>query len=239
MTLAETAYDSMRHDIIRGVLAAGKPLRLADLKARYDMGFSPLREALNRLQSERLVVAESLKGFHVAALSIGELQDAVATRIVIEAEALRAAIRNGDDTWEAQIVAALYSLNQQAARKPQADEIWELERRHHAFHRALLSACGSEWMLAFFERLYAATERYRIPVLLDATAPTGRDIQAEHAALAQAAIARDAEHAVALLREHYRLTAEAIATRMQKDGAPANAVSGAQARSAPLGRTYR
>jgi DNA-binding GntR family transcriptional regulator len=38
-------------------------LRLAELSERYGMGFSPLREALNRLQAERLVTAESLRGF--------------------------------------------------------------------------------------------------------------------------------------------------------------------------------
>ncbi|MGV8988470.1 MAG: FCD domain-containing protein [Cypionkella sp.] len=213
MTLAEKAYDAMRHDIIRGELAPGKPLRLADLKARYAMGFSPLREALNRLQAERLVISEALRGFRVAALSLAELQDAVASRIIIETQALRAAIRHGGDDWETGIVAALYTLNQQASRK--SVDIWELEARHHAFHRALLVACGSPWMLEFFERLYAATERYRIPILLEAAEPSGRDIQAEHAGLAEAAVARDADLAVHRLQTHYGLTAEAIAQRMQ------------------------
>lgn len=214
MTLAEKAYDSIRHDIIRGELGANKPLRLADLKVRYDMGFSPLREALNRLQSERLVVAEALRGFRVAPLSIAQLRDAVACRIHIESEALQAAIRNGDDKWEAGIVSTLYSLNQQANRSGCSADIWELEKRHHAFHLALLVACNSAWMLEFFERLYAATERYRIPILLDAVEPTGRDIQAEHSALADAAIARDSKRAARLLHDHYTLTADAIETRM-------------------------
>ena len=83
MTLAEKAYVDLRHDIIRGVLAPGRPLRLADLSERYGMGFSPLREALNRLQAERLVTAESLRGFRVAPLSLDELHDTVSLRILI------------------------------------------------------------------------------------------------------------------------------------------------------------
>ena len=55
-------------------MAPGSPLRLADLSARYDMGFSPLREALNRLQAERLVIAEALRGFRVAPLSLDEMR---------------------------------------------------------------------------------------------------------------------------------------------------------------------
>src|SRR5690349_371640 len=99
MTLAEKAYDALRHDIIRGAFAPESPLRLADLSERYGMGFSPLREALNRLQAERLVTAESLRGFRVAPPSPDELHDAIALRIQIESEALRSAIRLGDDAW--------------------------------------------------------------------------------------------------------------------------------------------
>jgi len=208
MTLTEKAYDALRHDIIRGELAPGRPLRLADLGERYGMGFSPLREALNRLQAERLVTAESLRGFRVAPLSLDELHDAMSLRIVIETEALKASISQGDDAWASGIVSALYALNVQAARAGAEADIWILEKRHHAFHRALLAACNSPWTLEFFERLYAATERYRIPVLLASALPAGRDVQAEHGALAQATLDRDVGKASALLEQHYRRTVE-------------------------------
>lgn len=214
MTLAEKAYEALRHDIIRGEFVPGRPLRLADLSKRYQMGFSPLREALNRLQAERLVTAESLRGFRVAPLSLDELHDAVSVRIVIETEALRKSIASGDDAWASGIVSALYALKLQAARTGSEGDIWTLESRHHAFHRSLLSACNSPWTLDFFERLYAATERYRIPVLLASTATAGRDVQAEHSALAQAALDRDAVAATQLLRQHYLSTVDSLAEAM-------------------------
>ncbi|CAM5329357.1 GntR family transcriptional regulator [Mycolicibacterium aubagnense] len=220
MTLAEKAYDALRHDIIRGELAPGRPLRLSDLSERYDMGFSPLREALNRLHAERLVTAESLRGFRVAPLSLDELHDAVNVRIKVECDALRASIEHGDDNWAAGIVSALYALNLQVARTGPDADIWALEARHYAFHRALLAACNSPWTLEFFERLYAATERYRIPTLLAATHPAGRDVQAEHSALAEATLARDADKATALLEAHYRKTADHLTNvfGMEKSG---------------------
>lgn len=217
MTLSEKAYSAIRRDIIQGALPAGGPLRMADLSQRYDMGFSPLREALSRLQVERLVVAEALRGFRVAPLSVVEMQDAVSTRITLESDALRLAIAQGDDDWSAGIVAALYALNLQVDRaKTGAVEVWDIESRHYAFHRALLSACQSSWRMEFFDRLYAATERYRIPILVasQTLGPHGRDIQGEHAALAEATLARDAEAAVGLLADHYTRTAQAIRDRM-------------------------
>ena len=217
MTLSETAYLAIRRDIIQGKLAAGQPLRMAELSARYAMGFSPLREALSRLQAERLVVAEALRGFKVAPLSVNEMQDAIETRILVESDALRLSIQHGDDDWSAAIVAALYALNLQVGRATGgAVNIWDIEARHYAFHRALLAACQSPWRLEFFERLYATTERYRIPILIAAgtPSPSRRDIQAEHSALAEAVMARDGETAVRLLTDHYRKTALAIRDQM-------------------------
>ncbi|MGE0279110.1 MAG: GntR family transcriptional regulator [Rhizobiaceae bacterium] len=216
MTLAEKAYAALRRDIIRGEFAPGRPLRLADLSQRYGMGFSPLREALNRMQAERMVTAESLRGFRVAPASLDEFFDTMSLRILIETEAIGASIRAGDDSWAAGIVSALYALNLQAGRTGPDADIWTLEARHHAFHRSLLAACNSPWTLEFFERLYTATERYRVPVLMAAALPAGRDVQAEHGALAQATLDRDADKAVTLLREHYLRTFNDLAQVMRQ-----------------------
>ncbi|MFN3578308.1 MAG: FCD domain-containing protein [Tabrizicola sp.] len=93
----------------------------------------------------------------------------------------------------------------------------ELKTRHHAFHRALLAACGSDWLMDFFERLQAATERYRIPALT-AAGPQKRDIDAEHGAehgaIAGAVLSRDTALAEQLLRDHYLRTAAKIRSGM-------------------------
>ncbi|WP_146347336.1 FCD domain-containing protein [Phaeobacter marinintestinus] len=216
MTLANKAYDCIRLDIIKGVLAPETALRLADLRDRYGMGFSPLREALNRLQSERFVDVADLKGFRVAPWSLDEMNDAISTRIEIETKALKAAIQQGDDAWESGIVSALHGLNKQADRLSVGGDFWELEARHYQFHRALISACGSEWKLRFFDQLYGATERYRIPALLNQTSGPNRDIKKEHSALAEAVLDRDARGACSKLQAHYKSTADWI-TRQMKD----------------------
>lgn len=210
MTLAQRAYSDLRRDILTAALAPDQPLRLAELSARYGMGFSPLREALNRLQAERLVTAETLRGFKVAPVSVAAMQDAIQTRIMIETEALGRAIELGDDDWEAGIVGALHALSKQADRIGDDFDLWTLEERHHAFHRALLVACQSAWLMEFFERLYAATERYRIPHLLAASDMPERNIKESHAELAEAVLARDKLRAAALLTAQYQRTADIL-----------------------------
>ena len=211
MTQLEKAYGSLRRGIVCGELEPGSPLRLAALGERYGVGFSPLREALNRLHGERLVELESLRGFRVAPISLAAMWDTINTRILTETEALRLSIASGGDDWEDGLVAALHALTRQASRATGGgDGYAALEDRHLAFHRALIAACGSDWLLDFSERLYVGAERYRYPALIAGASDSQRDIAREHSALAEAALARDADAAAALLSDHYRRTGDFI-----------------------------
>lgn len=219
-TLAESAYQRLRQDIVIGVFAPGQPLRLELLRQRYGLSFSPLREALNRLQTERLVVTAALRGFSVAPVSIDEMWDATETRILIESEALRRSILNGDDDWEASIVAAFHALDLQARRMPPGEEVSSgedlssFETRHQDFHRALISNCRSRRLIGLADQLYVETQRYRLPTLLGKIAEANRDIPLEHRQIMEATLARQSQKAVKLLAAHYRRTAELIEKHM-------------------------
>ncbi len=211
-TLSESAYQRLRTDIVAGHLEAGKPLRLEALRQRYGLSFSPLREALMRLQSERLVLSTALRGFSVAPLSRDEMTDATETRILIEAEALRESMRDGDDDWEAGIVAAFHALSRQVERQSQstgkadAADIAVMEERHQQFHRALIAQCGSPRLLELADQLYVETQRYRLPSLIGkGSGKTRRNVAAEHREIMDATLRRS-EDAVRLLAEHYRRT---------------------------------
>lgn len=222
LTLAEAAYRQLRRDIVGGVFPPGQPLRLEHLRARYGFSFSPLREALNRLQSERLVLTVALRGFSVAPVSATEMWDAVETRILIECEALQRSIRAGGDEWEATIVAAFHALNLKTKRfatredPPTADEIQAIEASHHDFHRALIDRCQSPRLLDLADKLYAETERYRRPTLIGGhLAPPPRNVSTEHREIMDAALARQEEKATELLAAHYRRTATLVEKGLQ------------------------
>lgn len=220
-TLTEQAYQSLRRDIIDGIFAPRQPLRLESLKERYGFSFSPLREALNRLHSEKLVLASALRGFRVAELSSEEMWDTIETRILIECEALRRAMKNGHDDWEAQIIAAFYSLSRCAERYPMmsgeasAAETEELEERHREFHCALIEASNSPSLLHLAAQLYDQTERYRRPLLSAQRRFDQRDFQGEHKTIMDAVIARDPA-APDLLATHYRQTGTAIESALAR-----------------------
>ena len=62
-TFATSTYGRVRADIIGCLLAPGLRLRIRDLCERYGVSLSPMREALNRLVAEGLVIADDHRGF--------------------------------------------------------------------------------------------------------------------------------------------------------------------------------
>lgn len=105
-TLATLAVDALRKSILDGALAPGSRLRMEELRVRFGMGASPLREALSQLAAEGLVQRLDQRGFRVATADASELQDLIESRCLIEGAALRASIVAGDEAWEERIIIA-------------------------------------------------------------------------------------------------------------------------------------
>jgi len=202
------AYEELRRDIVRSLWKPGARLRFEELKAHYDTGLSPLREALMKLASDGLVELEEHKGFRVAPVSRAGLVDITNMRKELESMAIRLSIAHGDDHWEAGIVAALHELAKRSKLGPDGlvDDEWEA--RHRAFHNALTAASGSEWLQRFRSQLYDQADRYRRVAVHYMHAP--RDDLVEHREIADAVLARDTEAAVFLSRRHLDRTCQIL-----------------------------
>lgn len=209
-TLVGTAYRSLRRDIIEGRLSPGTKLRVEHLKDSYGVGAGTLREALALLVSDALVVAQDQRGFHVKPMSLADFHDITQTRILLECEALRQSMQNGDDVWESRLVAAFHRLDRAEKRIDGQQEGYfdEWEERNREFHQALISACTSPWIRHFLGILYQQAERYRRLAIM--RKPIPRDVHSEHQAILDAALAHDADTACKVLSEHIGMTYEAM-----------------------------
>lgn len=215
-TLASALTTQVRQDIIKGVFAPGSRLRTKELAERYGTSLIPMREALSRLASSGFVKAEDQRGFSVPPVSKEELSDITQTRLFIESEALRRSIAHGDLAWESALIAAHHRLSRLTmVQDAQVGIDPEWEQAHIAFHRALLSACDSPWLLNLSQMLRDQTARYRHLSIQPAMAGKSakgkgpkRDVAAEHQALVDAAVARDAQRATQLLQQHFMATTD-------------------------------
>ena len=199
-TVGASVYETLKRDIITGALPPGQKLKLDDLKARYDVGVSTLRETLNRLSSAGFVHAAEQRGFFVTEVSAEDLAEIAHLRILLECDALRASIENGDTEWEGALVSAHHKLNIMEKRLLAGDtsEKGTWKRYDWEFHLALIRACNSRNLLDLHATLYDKYLRYQMLVLTY----RGEEAVDEHRAMFEAALARDADQAVAHLRQH-------------------------------------
>ena len=211
-SLTQAAYERLRADILAGRLAPGAKLRINELCAQLSVSLGAVREALSRLTSEGLVVAEPQRGFTVAPISPAELEDLTEVRTEIEGLCLRRAAAVGDLAWETRLVAAFHRLSRPPERD-RDDPVCQSDawcEAHAAYHTALVSACDSPWLLRLRDILYAQSERYRRLSVPLARAP--RDLVREHREIMEAMLDRAADRAVAGMVSHLRATTTILMT---------------------------
>ncbi len=234
-TKTESAYRLLRRDILATRLKPGAPMKLGALRERYEIGWTPLREALSRLEAEGLVTAISNRGFAVAPVSRAELEDLTRARMVVEIPLLLEAMEDGDGAWESAVVTAHYRLSRcrLAVETASEAEIDEWDEKHAAFHAALIAAARSSWLLRFQATISDQLRRHhRFLSLAPALrAAEGRSEGYEaavaalhdamsighHTELMEAALDRNFARAQALMAEHIGLTVDVYA-QSEDDG---------------------
>ncbi|WP_447555527.1 GntR family transcriptional regulator [Vreelandella sp. EE22] len=196
-TSSSRIYETLRKDLVRGQFTAGEKLAINALKERYQVGLSPLREALNKLAAYGLLVQENQRGFSVPRLSQEELEDISHLRLELEGMAFERAIQNGDAQWEADLLAAAHRLKR-ADKTLDKGDVWE--QLHTQFHRTLVAPCGSVWLIRFIEQLHDQFDRYR---RLGPNPPLIRQtLDDQHHELVERALQRDVEAGRALMDDH-------------------------------------
>lgn len=209
-TASSRIYETLRRDLVGGRFTAGEKLAINTLKEHYNVGLSPLREALNKLAAYGLLIQENQRGFRVPTLSRNELDDIANMRLELEGMAFERAIQHGDAVWEAELLAAAHRLKRADLSLDKGEE-WEI--LHSQFHRTLVAPCGSVWLLRFIEQLHDQFDRYR---RLGPKMPTVRqELDEQHHQLVELALQRDSKAARALMDDHIHKSYQVALKRYQ------------------------
>jgi GntR family carbon starvation induced transcriptional regulator len=210
VTLNASMLARIRSDIVSCRLLPTERLRVETLRQRYQVGGTPIREALMRLEAEGLVQLEQNKGFKVSAVSKESLLDLMRCRVELENTALRWSIEHGRVEWEADLLAAFHRLSRErktdARDQKSISAAWS--NHHRAFHLALVAACNSPTLLTIRSGLFEQAERY--VALSIVSKAVHRDDVDEHEQIMRAALARDVVRALKLSREHIERTTEKV-----------------------------
>ncbi len=199
-TVGEAAYRRIRADIVFGVLPPGQKLKLEKVSEVYGTSITTLRELLNRMSSEGLIVAEGQRGFEVAPVSAEDFRQVAALRLLLENHAMEQSFKAGDLDWEGRVVSAHHKLAVMERRMLAGDrpdqELWK--RCDWDFHHALISACGSNVLLQAHASIYDRYLRYQMIAVVF----RGEIAAREHEQLLECALKRDLKRAQDLLNGH-------------------------------------
>lgn len=207
-TVTRGIYNQLRDEIVRGSLGPGERLQINELAQRYQVSALPVREALNRLSSELLVVQLDQRGFRVSAMSLDELTELIDVRCHIDRIALRRGLPKADRDWEEQLILAYNRLSRAPGLASGQTVNAEWEAAHRAFHMALISACDWRWVRVYAEQLFDQADRYRHIARAKRSARSAR--YDEHKLIMESALARDVKLTIERLENHLRKTAQEV-----------------------------
>lgn len=187
---SDMVTDALRELITDGQISPGTPLRQRQLAEQFDVSYTPVREALRRLESEGLVVTDVHRGASVSQAESDELEENF--RILAALESLAGSIAVTKMTDED--MAEIEDLYQQvAACDPNDGQLAELNRRFHF----RVYECARSPMLLLLMRLlwrsFSQGPQHGRP---------HRESVEQHAHLLEALKNRDEEQAASIIRNH-------------------------------------
>jgi DNA-binding GntR family transcriptional regulator len=201
-TLPDEILRELRSQLIRGELQPGDRIR-ADLVAE-ELGVSviPVREALRVLLAESRVELEPHRGYRVTVLSPAQIGEIFLIARLLEDEALRRGVPAMDAAADARMMALLADLEAVPSVLHATDEtLWPLISVHQDFHFVPMESAGLPRLVSELRRLWDHTDHYR-SIYLFTDESLYRPQNAEHRAIYEACLARDAEEAVRLNDTH-------------------------------------
>jgi len=195
----EVVHERLRNAILRGELDPTVPLSQVQLAARLGVSRTPLREALRMLQREGLIDSTPNRQVRVAEMSVADLEQQYAARMLIEALAVRLTVPLYTAADLASLKDALASMIE---LKGHDLDLWEAA--HQRFHRLLRSYAGDR-ICRLAADLSDHTERYRRVYMAEPRAWSAAIT--EHTAIVDACVSRSAAVASTQLARHLARTA--------------------------------
>jgi DNA-binding GntR family transcriptional regulator len=209
-TLAEVAYQQVRDAILKGTLAAGQAIGQEEIASQIGTSRVPLREALQRLEAEGLVILRPRRGYLVTSLDPEEITDIFDIRMILEERAGYLATLRATPKDIAEVEELLHAMD--GLTVSDAEQAAIFAERNRAFHDRLYAGSGRAQLCRLMAVLRTNVERYiRIGARIAGNLERVRD---DHYGIFKAFKRGDAQTVGRLCREHCAATCERLLARL-------------------------
>ncbi len=197
VSLADRAYRAIQDRLVRLDIRPGAPINEEELCLSLGLSRTPVREALKRLEHERLVVAYPRRGTFATEINVTDLSHISEVREVIEPAAAASAARHAAPADHARLRTLLAELTAGGGPSGAPDSLMALDMQ---VHRAIYAATRNPYLEDTLIRYGNLATRIWC-LFLDRLPGMAGHI-AEHGDLLAAIIGGDAERAAAIARQH-------------------------------------
>ncbi|ANT62059.1 MULTISPECIES: GntR family transcriptional regulator [Roseobacteraceae] len=199
------AYTLILEAIDQGVYRPGDRLVESELAERFGVSRTPIREALQRLETQSLLARDG-RSLIVASLDHNQMAELYVVRTELEGLAARLAARHATEE-EVKVLRDMIEEDRALLNDPAA-----LARANRRFHRMIQLASHNRYLVQQLDLVHRSMALMATTSL--AAEGRGTDALAEHAAIVDAIARRDEEAADRALREHI---SAAFVTRLKLD----------------------
>jgi DNA-binding GntR family transcriptional regulator len=201
--------DIIRNDIITGQFQAGARLKISELVDRYGLSAMPIREALQQLQGEGLVVLSANKGASVRRIDERFLWQMYEVRKALEAY-FAAELASRVTTSDVDRLQAILAQQELAIAAVDEERLQELDRDFHGY---IVGATGNEEAVAILNRSYDLTRPLRLRY--GRSSEQRQRIPRDHRAIIEAIAQGEGSRASRLISEHINAAFTDLADAMR------------------------
>ncbi len=205
-TSKSVIYKRMRRSIIMGQRESAERLNIEEIAHEYNTSVTPVRDALQMLSHEGLVVIKPRSGYFVATITLKQLRDLLDIRRILELAAVeRAAPRiTPEQIQELQTAHAGYTGDDDESYDRYTDE-------NRNFHHLLAKASGNNELGELVGKLHDQLARFMV------MRRAGKTMEVTHKRIVDALIAHDTETARLALLEDIDRAHEAILDNIMEE----------------------
>lgn len=151
---AQLIADQLRELIVQGTFRPGQQVNESALASQLNTSRGPLREALQRLCQEGILVSKRNRGVFVLELTTDDVKEIYAVREAVELAAANTLLNSGPEQIAA-TVRELKAIIKNMAKQVKASDWQALARLDMQFHTTFVSGTGNTRLMRIYETLAA------------------------------------------------------------------------------------
>lgn len=213
-SLQEQAYQALKTAILSGELAPGQRLVEVQLAKQLQVSRTPIREAMQLLEHENLIVNDANDTLRVATISVTDAAQLYDCRIALEQLSVMEACQNATVSQLKELEKMVEQAEKLVKSKPTQLTSFRLLDLDYRFHQLIAKSSGNPWLVSLLDRVFDKMQLLRMQTTKNN--PDVLEIRTEHRQIYEPVRDRNPQAAVKAVKEHLTASKERVIKEVEQ-----------------------